>query len=110
MKTIAEKRIEEAKKLAALNPALSEEHAFTVMNSLYRYSALRVRNIIEDNDERTYNTRHHQIEEKREEKWLKRLERWFSEYGLMIVFYGIYPTITDQKGGSDKIYLYYYGD
>ena len=110
MKTIAEKRIEEAKKLAALNPALSEEHAFTVMNSLYRYTALRVRNVYEDNCESTCNTRRHQLEEKREEKWLERLEQWFSEYGLMIVFYGIYPTITDRKGGDEKIYLYYYGD
>ena len=110
MKTIAEKRIEEAKKLAALNPALPEDHAFKVMNSLYRFVALRVRNVYEDNDERTCNTRHHKQEEKREEKWLERLEQWFSEYGLMIVFYGIYPTITDQKGGSDKIDLYYYDD
>lgn len=110
MKTIAERRTEEAKKLAALNPALPEEHAFTVMNSLYRYIALRVRNVIEDNDERTYNTRHHKQEEKREEKWLERLERWFSEYGLMIEVYGIYPTITDQKGGNEKIYLYFYED
>ena len=110
MKTIAEKRIEEAKKLAALNPALPEEHAFTVMNSLYRFVALRVRNVYADNDERTYNTRHHKQEEKREEKWLERLERWFSEYGLMIEFYGIYPTITDQKGGDEKIYLYFYED
>ena len=108
MKTIAEKRIEEAKKLAALNPALPEEHAFTVMNSLYRFVALRVRNVYEDNDERTYNTRHHKQEEKREEKWLERLERWFSKYGLMIEFYGIYPTITDYRGDDEKIYLYFY--
>lgn len=110
MKTIAEKRIEEAKKLAALNPALPEEHAFTVMNSLYRFVALRVRNVYEDNDERTYNTRRHHQEEARENRWLERLENWFGEYGLMIVFYGIYPTITDRKGGDEKIYLYYYGD
>ena len=110
MKTIAEKRIEEAKKLAALNPALPEEHAFTVMNSLYRFVALRVRNVYADNDERTYNTWNHKQEEKREEKWLERLERWFSEYGLMIEFYGIYPTITDRRGGDEKIYLYFYED
>ena len=110
MKTIAEKRIEEAKKLAALNPALPEEHAFTVMNSLYRYIALRERNVYEDNCESTCNTRRHHQEEARENRWLKRLERWFNEYGLMIVFYGIYPTITDRRGGDEKIYLYFYED
>ena len=110
MKTISEKRIDEAKKLAALNPALPEDHAFTIMNSLYRYIALRERNFYEDNCESTCNTRHHQQEEARENRWLERLERWFSEYGLLVVFYGIYPTITDHEGGDEKIYLYFYDD
>ena len=42
------------------------------------------------------------------EKRRTRLEKEWNSYGLTIVNYGLYPTITDRKGGSDVIYLAYF--
>ena len=108
MKTIAEKRAEQVNKLYKRNESLGRDNAYRLMNSLYRYTGLRVRNVEDDSNEGTANSRWHKANEGREERWLARLEKQFKEYGLIIVFYGIYPTITDHEGGSDVIYTYYY--
>ena len=109
-RTIAEKRIEQVQELYKRNEPLGLENAYRLMTSFYRYIGLRVRNFEDDNNERTVNTKWHADNENREEKWLNRLEKQFKEYNLIIVFYGLYPTITDHKGGSDVIYTYYYND
>lgn len=85
-------------------------HAGTLynMNSFYRFVGLRVRNVKDDNNEATYSTRWHAENEVREEIWGKRLDKAFAEYGLILEYYGIYPTITDHKGGDDVISTYYY--
>lgn len=108
MKTIAQKRTEQVSKLYQRNESLGWEHANSLMNSFYRYVGLRVRNVEEDSNENTVNSRRHKENEKRENKWLERLEKQFKEYGLILVFYGIYPTITEHKGDNEIIYTYYY--
>lgn len=110
-KSIAELRDEQVHALADLDKKYHDlDKACKVMNSFYRYVALRVRNVNDDNTESTYNTRWHHEREAREERWEKRLEKAFAEYGLMLEYYGIYPTITDHKGGNDVIRTYYYND
>ena len=110
MKTIAEKRAEQVNKLYQRNESLGWEYANSLMNSFYRYVGLRVRNVEDDSNESTANSRWHKANEDREERWLARLEKQFKEYGLIIVFYGIYPTITEHEGGNETIYTYYYND
>ena len=109
-KTIAEQRAEQVNELYKRNESLGRGNANRLMNSFYRYVGLRVRNVEDDNNERKANSRWHKANEDREEKWLIRLEKQFKEYGLIIVFYGIYPTITEHEGGSETIYTYYYND
>lgn len=109
-KTIAEQRVEQVNKLYKRNESLGRDNASRLMNSFYRYVGLRIRNVEDDNNERTANTKWHKANEDREEKWLARLERQFKEYGLILVFYGIYPTITEHVGENETIYTYYYND
>ena len=110
MKTIAEKRAEQVNELYKRNESLGRDNAYRLMNSFYRYVGLRVRNVEDDNNEKTANTKWHADNENREDRWLKRLKKQFKQYDLIIVFYGIYPTITNREGGSDVIYTYYYND
>ena len=110
IKTIAEKRAEQVNELHKRNELLGLENAYRLMNSFYRYVGLRVRNFEDDNNDRIANTKWHANNEEREDKWLDRLQEQFKEYNLILVFYGLYPTITDHKGGSDVIYTYYYND
>lgn len=109
-KTIAELRAEQANELYKRNESLGRDNAYRLMNSFYRYVGLRVRNVEDDSNERTVNTKWHKANEDRESKWLARLERQFKEYSLIIVFYGIYPTITEHEGGNETIYTYYYNN
>ena len=110
MKTIAEKRAEQVNELYKRNESLGRDNAYKLMNSFYRYVGLRIRNFEDDNNESTANSRWHKANEDREERWLARLEKQFKEYGLIIVFYGIYPTITEHEGDNETIYTYYYND
>ena len=73
-KTIAEQRAEQVSELYKRNESLGWEHANSLMNSFYRYVGLRVRNVEDDNNERTANTRWHKANEDREDKWLERLK------------------------------------
>lgn len=109
-KTIAEQRAEQVNELYKRNESLGRDNAYRLMNSFYRYVGLRVRNVEDDNNERTANTRRHKANEEREDKWLERLSKAFKEYGLIIVFYGIYPTITEHEGDNETIHTYYYND
>lgn len=108
MKTIAENRTEQVDKLYQRNKSLGRGHANSLMNSFYRYVGLRIRNVEDDNNENTANSRCHKANEYREEKWLARLEKQFKEYSLILVFYGLYPTITEHEGEDEIIYTYYY--
>lgn len=110
MKTIAEKRAEQVNELYKRNESLGQDNACKVMNSFYRYVALRVHNFEDDNNDRTANARWHADNENREDRWLERLKKQFKQYDLILEFYGLYPTITDREGGSDVIYTYYYND
>lgn len=107
-KTIAELRDEQVHVLADRDKDHDLEKAYKLMNSFYRFVGLRVRNVEDDNNEATYSTRWHAENEVREEIWGKRLDKAFAEYGLILEYYGIYPTITDHKGGDDVISTYYY--
>lgn len=109
-KTIAEQRAEQVHELYKRNESLGRDNASRLMNSFYRYVGLRVRNVEDDNNARTANGRWHKESEEREDRWLERLNKAFKEYGLILVFYGIYPTITEHKGGNETIYTYYYND
>lgn len=107
-RTIAELRLEEAYKLAKMGDG-DLGKAKKVMNSFYRFTALRIRNVeLSNSNAEIANSEWLKKEEEKEERWRKRLEKYFAEYGLMLVFYGIYPTITNKKGGNDIIYTYYY--
>lgn len=107
-RTISELRAEQVKALANMGDG-DLKKASKVMNSFYRYTALRVRNVeLSNSNAEIANSKWLKEEEEKEERWRKRLEQYFAEYGLMLVFYGIYPTITNKKGGNDVIYTYYY--
>lgn len=105
---IASLRWAEVARLYDRNTALGQENARRLMNSFYRYVGLRVRNMNDDNNPDTCNRAWHAENERKEERWLNRLEHEFAKYNLILMFYGIYPTITDKVGGSDVIYTYQY--
>ena len=116
-KTIAQLRWEQVEKLATLKNAEPTEedlrNASRTMNSLYRLCGLVERNFYRSNDVR-WNTNKHLIEvleedEEREYRWARRLEKTFSEeYGLKLMFPGLYPKLYSEYTGYAEISLYFY--
>ncbi len=110
--TVVELRQKEVCKLASLDTrndrieALSE--ARKLMNSFYRLCGLETTLLYCQNDERTCNSDYIASLELKAEKWRERLQAAFKPYGLMLVWYGYLPTITDHKGGNEVIYTYFY--
>lgn len=110
--SIAELRSREVYKLAGMNikdnmnTAIAE--ATKLMNSFYRFCGLEERLLYLVNSEKTCNSRYVVSLEVKAEKWRERLQAAFKPYGLMLVWYGYLPTITDHKGGNEVINTYFY--
>ncbi len=110
--SIAELRRKEVYRLAEMdtkndvNTALTE--ATKLMNSFYKLCGLEERLLYLENEERTCNIKFVACLEIKAEKWRERLQNAFSTYGLILVWYGYLPTITDHEGGSEVIYTYFY--
>lgn len=104
--TIAELRAREVERLTEITKDADE--ARHLMNRFYRLCGALDRLLHLENDEKTAKrTRTAEIRA-RTDKAVKALENDFAGYGLLLVFYGHLPTITDRKGGSDVIYRYFY--
>ena len=104
--TIAEQRAKEVERLAEI----TKDHttAENLMRRYYRLAGALTRLLYLENDERTANRASTKALDERADKMRKRLDADFQKYGLMLVFYGFLPTITDHKGGNDVIYTYFY--
>lgn len=110
--TIAQKRWNEVKRLAAMkNPEPTDEdlrEAEKAMNSYYRLCGLSERNLYLSNDERTCNRASTKASEDRELKWHKRLDKIFQEtYGLRLKYFGYHPTIS-YPDNRQAISIYFY--
>ena len=113
-KTIAEFRKKQVYRLAALdtknNASVAIADATKLMNSFYRLCGLEEKLLYLENEEKTCNSKYTANLEVKAEKWRERLQSAFNAYGLMLVWYGYLPTITDHKGGNEIIYTYFYND
>ena len=110
--TIAQLRWREVKNLAARGldtPEKNLEKAEYLMNSFYRFVGLNERIAYMENDEYTYTRRRKYIEHENEriDRWIKRLNKGFADFGLKLVSPGLYPIICDSTGHR-VIYTYYY--
>ncbi len=110
--SIAELRSREVYKLAGMDAKNDIITAITeakkLMNSFYRFCGLEETLLYLQNDERTCNSGYTAKLELKAEKWRERLQAAFTPYGLMLVWYGYLPTITNHEGGNEVIYTYFY--
>lgn len=114
--SIAELREKEVYRLASYreNEPSAEiiADARKIMNSFYRLCGLCEKNLYLANDERTCNSRYCKESEKREEQWVKRIDKWLEPYGLTLFFCGYCPsigTVEKESGGcSEKITRWFY--
>lgn len=110
--SIAELRANEVARLASLDTKNERSEAITeakkLMTSFYRLCGLEERLLYLVNSEKTCNSRYTISLELKSEKWRERLQAAFKPYGLMLVWYGYLPTITDHKGGNEVINTYFY--
>ena len=104
--TIAEQRAKEVERLAERTNDFTT--AKNLMTRYYRLAGALTRLLYLENDERTANRASTKALDERADKMRKRLDTDFQKYGLMLVFYGFLPTITDHQGGNDVIYTYFY--
>lgn len=118
-KTIAQKRREQVLKLASMNtnglkPSNAEISAATrLMNAFYRYAAYDMRLFRIENSGELYNENTVEKMRVHRDKWLDKLNKRFSEYGLHISYAWIMPRIckyTNEHGGEsgDIIETYFY--
>lgn len=110
--TIAELRQKEVRRLASLDTKNERPEAIAeakkLMNSFYRFCGVEERLLYLANSERTCNSGYTASLELKAEKWRERLQIAFKPYGLILVWYGYLPTITDHEGGNEVIYTYFY--
>lgn len=110
--SIAELRANEVARLASLDTKNERPEAITearrIMNSFYRLCGLEERLLYLVNSEKTCNSQYTASLEVKAKKWRERLQAAFKPYGLMLVWYGYLPTITDHKCGNEVIYTYFY--
>lgn len=104
--TIAEQRAKEVEHLAKITKDYAT--AENLMNRYYRLAGALNRLLYLENEERTCNLASTKYLDERADKMRKRLDADFRKYGLMLIFYGYLPTITDHEGGNDVIYTYFY--
>ena len=86
-----------------------EALARKAMNSFYRLAGFNEWRVAIENDERTYNYYKKQEEAlfNRFCKWHARLNEYFKPFGMVVKFYGIYPTLETFEG-RNITYGYYY--
>lgn len=100
-------RFRSAKKLATMGDG-DEDKALDLILRTIRYALADAREWERENTSDRYcnsKTAAHRTELL--EKRRARLQSEWNAYGLMLVWYGLYPTVTDHEGGSDIIYLPY---
>ena len=103
-----ESRIRNANKLAQMGDG-DYDKAMSLILRTIRYALADAREWeLENTDEAYCNSaraahRTYLLEKRRE-----RLNSEWAEYGLTLVNYGLYPTVTTHKGGSDVISLCYF--
>ena len=100
-------RYRNAEKLAAMGDG-DEDKALDIIVRTIRYALARAREWERENVDEAYAASKHaahksDLLEKRE----KRMKEAWSAYGLTLVWYGLYPTVTDHKGGASIIHLAY---
>lgn len=104
--TIAQLREKQLEKLATITN--DYEIACNLMNRYYRLAGMDTTLLYLENDARTCDSRYTmELVEKRDNAF-KRLDKDFHKYGLMLVYYGYIPTITNHKGGNAVIDTYFY--
>ena len=103
-----ESRIRNAHKLAEMGDG-NEDKALDLIIRTIRYALADAREWERQNSDARYGNSP-QAEHRTEllDKRRARLEEEWNSYGLTIVNYGLYPTITDHKCGDDVIYLAYF--
>ena len=97
-----------AHKLAKMGDG-NEEKAMSLILRTIRYALADAHEWERENtSERYCNSSAHEHKAELLDRRRANLEREWNKYGLTMVNYGLYPTITDAKGGSDVIYLAYF--
>lgn len=86
-----------------------EALARKAMNSFYRLAGFNEWLVTIENDERLYNyySKHEKELDERFDKWLARLNGYFKPFGMVVKFYGIYPTLETFEG-VNVTYGHYY--
>lgn len=89
----------------ATDPDGTLDRAYKAMNSFYRLAGFSERLFYINNDETLYTryTRYGRLEEMeaREDRWIKRVNKYLEEFRARVVFTGIYPSICDEKKPDD---------
>lgn len=112
--TVAEIRRKNLYKLAERsdryneNPAETLERAARAMNSFYRLAGFSERIFYINNDEKLYTfyNKSGRLEEmeKRENKWIERVNKYLAEFKAKARYNGIYPSITDTTRTDSGFY------
>ena len=113
--TVAEIRRKNVYKLAERSKdfekkALEEiEKARHAMNSFYRYAGFSVNKFYFENDYNRYNEKKANELDKRDKKWMKRINNYLEPFNACIQFNGIYPSICDlearKRGKCNDLFL-----
>lgn len=113
--TIAQKRYQEVKRLAAYGKKSPDENlrdAERLMNSFYRYVPFSIRVFEWSNNERFYTRNKNFVaaQDMRSYEWFMRLRKQFNDlFGLTLMEPGLYPIIVNGSGYI-AINTYYYND
>lgn len=101
-------RYRNAHKLAEMGDG-NEDKALDLILRTIRYALADAREWErQNNDERYYNSARAAHKNELLRKRRAGLEAEWNAYGLTLVNYGLYPTVTSHKGGSDVIELAYF--
>ena len=98
-----------AQKLAKMGDG-DFDKALDLINRTIRFALADAREGERDNDSEylRYHAKRHAHQEELLEKRKDRLQAEWGKYGLTMVWYGLYPTITTAKGQGEVIYLAYF--
>ena len=96
-------RLAERSDKYASEPAATVDRARRAFNSFYRLAGFSERLFYINNDEELYNHYRRRIDEmeNREDKWIKRVNGYLSEFHASAVFNGIYPSICEERKPND---------
>lgn len=108
--TISQQRERELRN-ASVNYNINIDELRRLLNSYYRYCGLVIRLFYDNNtSEERYRLLKKRIErdEERVQKWFDRLNDQFNKYGLLLVYFGITPTICEKDTTKTAIEKYFY--